>query len=946
MARPAARISKSMLDIMMASYMAPGLSKVFVYEGYYPNDVLNRMATDNLARQLSSSWGFSPINATTEQIFLQYIAQGQSFFQASGDSGSYSGGVMSPSDDPNVTVVGGTSLTTSGAGGPWQSEATWPGSGGGISTQYPIPTYQQGVSMAANSGLLKMRNIPDVSLTADVQIFLIQNNGQGVAVGGTSAAAPLWAGFTALANQQATANGGSAVGFINPLIYAIGAGSNYQTDFHDVNLGNNGGFAAVVGYDLATGWGTPAGQTLINDLTNVPNTPTFNLAASPKALSLGLGASVSSIISMVPQNGFNGTVALVVSGLPSGVTAALSTQSTTGNSTLTLTASNAASPGTSAIVVTGTSGSLQSAVTITLTVGNSTFSLGSSVSSLTIPQGASASTTISVTPQFGFNASVGLAISSLPNGLTASFSPASTATTSVLTFTASSSAAPTTANVTITGTAGSVMRTVSVGLSVTVPGYSISASPASLKLPQGGSGTSAIIVAPTNGFSGTVSLAASGLPAGVTASFTPATASNPGAITLTASKTTGAGNATVTVTGTSGNLTSTTTIALSISAPFLAFPYLSAALVSRREAASTTTISVAPQNGFAGSVTLTVAGLPSGVTATFSPASTSGTSVLTFVATTTSTGSATATVTGTSGTLKSTVSIPVAVTMPDFTLTATATSVTLLQGNTNTSTISVGALNGFIGSVSFAVVGSPTGVTATFSPATATTSTALTFVAASTAKVGAATVTVTGTSGTLKHTSTITLNVVAPSPGVAAVNLASVAKLMGMVTDGSTFAPQGLDGGLNGVGTSYSANLLGAQQTIKGTTFYFGAANASNSVSGTTIPLPSGKFATLRFLATAVNGAQTGQKFLVTYTDGTTSTFTQSLSDWFAPQSFSGESTAMSMAYRDTSTGLRDNRTFLLYGYAFSLNSAKSVSSLTLPNNRNVVVLAITLGQN
>src|SRR5579884_1265889 len=113
------------LDIMMAAYMAPGLSKIIVYEGYSPNDVLNRMATDNLASQLSSSWVFWPTNATTEQIFAQMIAQGQSLFQASGDSGAYGGWIMPPADDPSVTVVGGTSLTTVGAGGPWLAETTW-----------------------------------------------------------------------------------------------------------------------------------------------------------------------------------------------------------------------------------------------------------------------------------------------------------------------------------------------------------------------------------------------------------------------------------------------------------------------------------------------------------------------------------------------------------------------------------------------------------------------------------------------------------------------------------------------------------------------------------------------------------------------------------------------------------------------------------------------------
>ena len=206
------------LDIMMAAYMAPG-AKVIVYEGTNWNDVLNRMATDNLAKQLSSSWCFSPINSTTENIFKQMIAQGQSLLQASGDSGAYSGPIYPPSDDPNVTVVGGTALTTSGPAGSWVSETTWSGSGGGVSTTYAIPSYQQGVNMKALGGSTTMRNIPDVALTAAIQMFLIANNGSGYMIGGTSAAAPLWAGFIALANQQAVANGKSPAGFLesNPL---------------------------------------------------------------------------------------------------------------------------------------------------------------------------------------------------------------------------------------------------------------------------------------------------------------------------------------------------------------------------------------------------------------------------------------------------------------------------------------------------------------------------------------------------------------------------------------------------------------------------------------------------------------------------------------------------------------------------------------------------------
>jgi uncharacterized repeat protein (TIGR03803 family) len=262
------------LDIEMAISMAPGLKGVLVYEGSSTDDILNRMATDNLAKQFGASWTY-PTDAGSEQAFLQMAAQGQSFFNASGDSGAYAGAVSTPADDPNITVVGGTTLTTSGAGGPWLSETTWtPYSSGGISTRNAIPSWQQGISMAANQGSTTMRNLPDVALTAD-NVFVIAGNGQQGSVGGTSCATPLWAGFTALVNQLALTNGEPTVGFINPAVYAMGKGSNslsYTTLFHDITTGNNENssspnrFTAVTGYDLCTGWGTPTGSNLITAL--------------------------------------------------------------------------------------------------------------------------------------------------------------------------------------------------------------------------------------------------------------------------------------------------------------------------------------------------------------------------------------------------------------------------------------------------------------------------------------------------------------------------------------------------------------------------------------------------------------------------------------------------------------------------------------------------------
>ena len=261
------------LDIEMAVSMAPGLSAVIVYEGSIPNDVLNKIATDNVAKQISSSWtwfGFGNL-ATMEQIFLQYAAQGQSYFNASGDSGAYSGSIDQPADDPNITVVGGTDLTMTANGGAWLSETTFSLTSGGSSLAYPIPSWQQGLDMSANQGSTTMRNVPDVAMVAD-NVWVIYNNGQAGAFSGTSIATPLWAGLIALVNQMALANGQPTVGFINPAVYAIGKGSNYSSyasGFHDITTGNNENasnptrFLAVAGYDLCTGWGTPTGSNLL-----------------------------------------------------------------------------------------------------------------------------------------------------------------------------------------------------------------------------------------------------------------------------------------------------------------------------------------------------------------------------------------------------------------------------------------------------------------------------------------------------------------------------------------------------------------------------------------------------------------------------------------------------------------------------------------------------------
>ncbi|HMD16342.1 MAG TPA: hypothetical protein VKH18_06715 [Terriglobales bacterium] len=164
----------------------------------------------------------------------------------------------------------------------------------------------------------------------------------------------------------------------------------------------------------------------------------------------------------------------------------------------------------------------------------------------------------------------------------------------------------------------------------------------------------------------------------------------------------------------------------------------------------------------------------------------------------------------------------------------------------------------------------------------------------------------------------------------------------GIYTNSTNFLnTQGMDYG----GNAYSSNLLGLTRTWNGTTFTFGAANAVDAWANVTITLPSGSFGSLEILAAAVNGNQIGQTFTVNYTDGTTSTFTQSLSDWYyGTQGYPGESVAVTMAYENTYTGGERVHTTYIYGYVFNLNASKTVKSLTLPVNANVVVLAAALG--
>jgi subtilase family serine protease len=268
---------EQVLDIVNAIGMAPGITQILFYEGSSNTEILNQMATDNVAKVLSSSWGWNPADAASDDpIFQEFAAQGQSFVSASGDDGEFNSSTYDfPAVDPYVTEVGGTELTTTGPGGAWSAETAWPQSGGGYVSGTPIPSWQQltGVINSLNLGSTTLRNSPDVAAEANFDNPTVINGSFETGYGGTSFAAPRWAGFLALVNQQSVANGKGTVGFINPALYNLGVGASYSSAFHDITSGSNpptagagSGFNAVPGYDLVTGWGTPAGVGLINQL--------------------------------------------------------------------------------------------------------------------------------------------------------------------------------------------------------------------------------------------------------------------------------------------------------------------------------------------------------------------------------------------------------------------------------------------------------------------------------------------------------------------------------------------------------------------------------------------------------------------------------------------------------------------------------------------------------
>jgi subtilase family serine protease len=330
------------LDIEQVIGLAPQ-AHVLVYQGpieqeVAPIRIISRIVSDDVAKVISTSWGLCeahtfPEVMSAENTLLQEAAvQGQSFFAASGDSGSEQCeqseepgeedlelAVLNPASQPFATGVGGTSLYSVDSEGKIPYDGTLPpiegvwnngarseesgGTGGGISERWTMPSYQS--SAAGSVGVVKdgessgvpcgsagglCRQVPDIAADADPEtgyvVFVDGGlpHGGWTVIGGTSASAPLWAALTALANSS-PACGGASIGFANPTLYAI-AGSNYASNFRDVvepspitgRANNNtafgvGPFPVLPGYDMTTGIGAPLGASLAASLCSLASPP-------------------------------------------------------------------------------------------------------------------------------------------------------------------------------------------------------------------------------------------------------------------------------------------------------------------------------------------------------------------------------------------------------------------------------------------------------------------------------------------------------------------------------------------------------------------------------------------------------------------------------------------------------------------------------------------------
>jgi hypothetical protein len=405
--------------------------------------------------------------------------------------------------------------------------------------------------------------------------------------------------------------------------------------------------------------------------------------------------------------------------------------------------------------------------------GNASFTLTPNVSGVSVAAGGSSTVAITLTAQGGFSSPVTLSARGA-SGVTAHFS-SNTLTASApvtATISAAANAAAGTSTITMSGTGGGLTRTAPVAVTVVAPTFTLTPSATSATVVAGTPTTITVFTAALGGFKAAIALSVSGQPAGVTATFTPISIASPGngssKLTLSASSSATSGVSMLTLKGVGGGLTKTQTISVTVTVPTFALTANSASGAVTAGSSTALTLSTSAMNGFKSAITLSVSGLPKGVTAKFAPASIAspgnGSSTLTLAAASTTLGGVySLTVSGSGGGVTKTQGLSLTVIGPSFTLTLAGTKVVVARGGSMPLTVTTAALDGFASPITLSVSGLTNGLTASYAPASLAApgsgSTTLTLKAASSATTGSFTLAVTATGGGVTKTQTLALTV-------------------------------------------------------------------------------------------------------------------------------------------------------------------------------------------
>ena len=491
--------------------------------------------------------------------------------------------------------------------------------------------------------------------------------------------------------------------------------------------------------------------------------------------------------------------------------------------------------------------------------GQPDFTVSAGPASQIVAQNSSTTFNVSVTAVNNYTGTVSFSVTGLPAGATASFAPPSVvnAGTSVLTITTAATTAQGSYPLSIIGSDGTVGHTAHVTLIVGNPNFTVAASPTSQSVIQGNSASYTVTQTAVNNYAATVSYSVSGLPAGATAAFTPASVAASGTTTLSVSTaaTTPAGSYTLTITGTDGTLTHTASVTLIVTAIDFSLSASPASQSVNQGNSTSYTVTETGINGYVGTVSYSVtAGLPAGATATFVPATTTGSGTTTLTVATSATtpvGTYTLTISGTDGTLTHTTSVTLVVSTPDFSLSVTPSSQTVNQGNPTSYTVTLNPISGYSGTVTFGLSGQPAGVSFNFAPPTLTGSgsTVLNITTATSTVPGTYPLTINASDGTLTHTISVTLVVTPAGDFQMTSSIASQTVSPGQNT-GYGITVTSLNGFSGAVSLSISGLPAGATATFNPASIV-GAGTSSLAIT-TLVSTPAGAY---NMIVTGTSGA-------------------------------------------------------------------------------------------